>query len=88
MTTMSRNPLEVLAERLSDALARECLAERWIEMHAADRHSMIAACEWLLMDWSLLESARLSHIRENLGITRPPQLDIPRLKPHPTFPRG
>lgn len=60
-------PLTLMAERLSDALARECISDRWEDRHESDRHSLLAICEWLLMDWSLLESARLSHIKGNLG---------------------
>jgi hypothetical protein len=59
-------PLTLLAERLSNALARECISESWDKLSESDRQSLLVVCEWLLMDWRLLELARLSHIRENL----------------------
>jgi hypothetical protein len=69
------NPLTSMAERLSAALARECFSENWDNLSESDRQSLLAVCEWLLMDWHLLELARLSHIRENLEEARPHQLD-------------
>jgi hypothetical protein len=69
----SASPLTAMAARLTDAFARECISEDRDALDESDRQSLLVVCEWLLMDWRLLESARLSHIKENLGEVPPSQ---------------
>jgi hypothetical protein len=73
--SLEGEPLELMAQRLSEALSNQCISDRWNDLQQNDRHSLLAVCEWLLMDWRLLELARLSHIKENLEESPPPQLD-------------
>lgn len=52
------NPVEEMAILLSEGLAKHEIHDRWDLLDIADRQSLLAVCEWLLMDWPVLQRAR------------------------------
>lgn len=58
--------LVAMGKRLAEALANHCMLPLWADLDDGERHSVLAVCEWMLMDWSLLERARIAHIKQGL----------------------
>jgi hypothetical protein len=50
--------LEHMAVLLAEGLARHSIQDQWNDLDEGDRHSLMAVCEWLLMDWDLLVRVR------------------------------
>src|SRR4051794_26013679 len=43
--------LEQMAALMAEGLARHAIHEPWDQMNEGDRQSVLAVCDWLLMDW-------------------------------------
>jgi hypothetical protein len=50
--------LKDMAILLAEGLSRHSIQDQWNDLDDGDRQSLMAVCEWLLMDWDLLVRAR------------------------------